>query len=96
MNKKSLAAYSPEDAVLIAPSLGAGVVGQPLLGCWGLEIIFDVMKVRRQSHYTCTTKTNTKQASGLLTQLANTVLAAFWCRAELGGCVHRLTDSVIY
>lgn len=77
MNKRSVAAYSPEDAVLIAPSLGAGGVVQPLLGCWGLEIMFDVMKVRRQSHHTCTTKTNTKQALELLTRLANTGLAAF-------------------
>lgn len=83
--KQSLAAYSPEDAVLIAPSLGAGGVAQPLLGCWGLEIMFDVMKVRTQSQDICTTKTNTKQALELLTRLANTGLATFWCRAKVWG-----------
>lgn len=60
MSRKSVGAYSPENAILIAPSLGAGGVVQPLLGCWGLETTFDVMNVSRQSHYTCTTKTKTK------------------------------------
>lgn len=79
MNKKSVVAYSPENAVLIVPSLGVGGVVQPLLGYWGLGTMFDGMKVSRQSHNTCTTKMNTKIALVLLTRLAYTGLAPFLC-----------------